>query len=216
MNDINEYSRVDKYKKRRKNTKALSILLVIGIILLVVLICIWIFGRDDEVLDDKGSAQNSAVTGKYDEAADEHNEESSDNGISSDMAMDEPDEKEEIEDNESVEIEPIESSDGDNVVKAYTGNWQPIGTEQEEPHTVVFDTASQDWREMEEAIRYATKLTEDQMITHWIGNDGEQKVKATVSNREQTEIYCVYLSWIKHEGWKPIKVEILNEVDVEY
>src|SRR5699024_4404420 len=91
MNDINEYSRVDKYKKRRKNTKALSILLVIGIILLVVVSCIWIFGRDDEVLDDKGSAQNSAVTGKYDEAADEHNEESSDNGISSDMAMDEPD-----------------------------------------------------------------------------------------------------------------------------
>jgi len=215
MNNVNEYSRVDKYKKRRKNTKALSILLVIGSILLVVLICIWIFGGDDEALDEKGSAQDEAVTGKDDEAADEHNEESADNDISSDTAMDEPDEKEETEDNESLEIEQIESSDDDNVIETYTGNWQPIGTEQEEPHTVVFDTASQDWKEMEEAIRYATKLDED-MITHWIGNDGEQKVKATVSNREQTEIYRVYLSWIKNEGWKPVKVEILNEVDVEY
>ena len=41
------------------------------------------------------------------------------------------------------------------------------------------------------------------MIEWHVGNGGEQKVIATVSNRAKTEYYRVYLDWIDGEGWKP-------------
>jgi len=224
MSDFDKHSRVNKFEKRRKNTRYISILLVTGSVLLVVLFGMWIFGdssddemvdsenppsengtneddNDDEVLITEEDAEDSQETeGTESDETDENNE-----------GTEEDDEENSL--NEDVETEETEPSD-DNVIEAYTGNWEPVGTEQEGPHTTDYSDGSQDRIEIEEAIVYATGLNGSDMTTHWVGNDGEQRVVATVSAGERSEIYRVFLSWIDGEGWQPTKVEVLEEVDV--
>src|SRR5699024_7822412 len=58
-------------------------------------------------------------------------------------------------------------------------------------------------------------LKEDDMIEHWVGNGGDQKVIATVSNNDQSIAYKVYLQWEIDKGWKPTKVEKLKSLNIE-
>lgn len=200
MGDHDRLSRVDKYEKRRKTTKSISILVVIGSILIVLLISVMVFGGKDK------SKSEDVVSPVEITETDETDDETTDND-------DEADEVEENEDNNTdVELETVPSDD-DNVMEAYKGNWEPIGTTQEEPHEVSFQRESEDWAEMVEAIKIATGLTD--MTIHWLGNGGEQKAIGTVSTKDQSDIYKVYLSWVTNEGWLPTKVEKLKEVVVD-
>lgn len=221
MNDDNRQSRLNKFEKRRKNTKKISILMMIAGILLLILIVIWIFGGKDkdrsspdndlvehiETEEDPDSANQDENNIDIESETENQNDDSANNVNDEDVVINENnDDEEEVE----VEIEQTESSD-DNVIEAYTGNWQPIGTVQEGPHTTNFDNGSQDRIEIKQAVMSATDLGEE-MTEHWIGNDGDQKVVATVANPGNSEIYRVYLSWIDHEGWQVTKVERLKEV----
>lgn len=105
--------------------------------------------------------------------------------------------------------------DDENVIDRYIKDWEPVGTVQEEPHEVNYAKDSIDREEMALAVALATGLKEEDTITWWVGNNGVQKVKVTVSDRMQEEFYRVYLSWIEEEGWMPTLVEILKENDIE-
>src|SRR5699024_6278062 len=70
-------------------------------------------------------------------------------------------EKKEKEEKE-VELKEIESSDS-NVIKAYEGDWDPIGTKQEGPHTTTYDDGSDDRIEIREAVLMVTDLKEDNL-----------------------------------------------------
>lgn len=95
---------------------------------------------------------------------------------------------------------------------AYTADWEPIGTEQEGPHTKQFVLESQDWKEMEQAIRLATGIQQGNMITWQIENGGGKDVIGTVSSRDTPDkTYQVNLTWVKDEGWKPTIVKIIKE-----
>ncbi|WP_164216270.1 YrrS family protein [Virgibacillus sp. YIM 98842] len=218
MSDFDRHSRVDKFEKRRKNTKYISTLLITGSVLLVVLFGIWIFGGGDNDMADSDDSPSDENTANNDEIIieDKSDEETEDTDVNeNDENSEDADEDEEdnSELNGDVEIEEVDSNDG-NVIAAYTGNWQPVGTEQEGPHTTDYSDGSQDRIEIEEAVIYATGLNENDITTHWVGNDGDQRVVATVSDGDHTEIYRVFLSWIDGEGWQPTKVEELEEVDV--
>src|SRR5699024_10244213 len=118
----------------------------------------------------------------------------------------------EEEDNQEVDTEQVEPSD-DNVIEAYTGDWQPVGTEQSEPHTTNYSDGSQDRQEMRKAVAAATGLDENNFIMWWVERNGDQSVINTVSDPNETEIYRVYNTWVANEGWQPIKVERLKEND---
>ncbi len=109
----------------------------------------------------------------------------------------------------------MESSD-DNVIEAYTGNWEPVGTEQTEPHTINYDEGSQDRKEMRQAVVAATDLNVNAFVMWYISRNGEQEVLATVSSQDESEVYRVYLSWVSNKGWKPTKVERLKENDQKW
>lgn len=205
MSDLDKRSRLNNFEKRRKTTKAISFLFVVASVLFVVLISIWIFGGkedtvskdpDEEIVETEVKEPKKEVEIKDKDLEDEE------------IEIDEEDEDEEQED-EVIKIEGVEASDN-NVLEAYTGNWQPVGTEQAEPHQVNYGE-SQDRVEMEEAISVATDL--EDMFIFWIGNGGDQKVVATVSTIDKTDTYRVYLSWIANEGWQPTKVEKLKVND---
>jgi len=236
MNGSDRYTRVNKFEKRRKNTKAISFLIVIGGILAIILLVFLIFPEKGEKVTKQDNHNNEWQSDELNSREEDNNKEKSNNdqsnhhehinnsddhnnltgedgiGDNDHIIENEQDESNSDSDNHMNEIivEPLEPND-DNVIEAYTGNWEPIGTEQEEPHTTQFDKETQDWYEMEQAIRLATGL--DEMITLWIGNGGEQKVIGTVSSMDGSDIYRVYLSWITNKGWKPVTVERLREND---
>lgn len=224
MNGDNNQSRSNKFEKRRKNTKKLSILMIIASILIVILLAIWIFGGKD---NDASSPENNSLENGNIETGDDLDSEDQSNEDTENSITDEKleiTENEELdneentneemenanEENIEVETEQVDPSD-DNVIEAYTGDWQPIGTEQEGPHTTNYDDGSDDRIEIKRAVMSVTDLGDD-MIEWRIGNGGDQKVIATVSNPEQTDIYRVLLSWIDNQGWQVTKVEKLQEV----
>src|SRR5699024_2022834 len=111
-----------------------------------------------------------------------------------------------------VDVQEVDSSDN-NVIVAYTGKWSPIGTVQEGSHTTNYSDGSDDRIEIKRAVSTVTGIKEDEMIENWVGNDGEQKVVSTVSNKNTDEVYNVYLSWINNEGWQVTKVERIKEYE---
>lgn len=217
-------SRLNKFEKRRKTTKSISILLILGSILVIVLLGIWIFGGSDDKNDkaiEEPKEEASDITinddaDKEDDSGDKvtkGDDESSDKDDSSETGDQENYNQDEDEDNnEEIETEEATPSD-DNVSDAYTGDWSAVGTEQEGPHTTDYTDGSQDRIEIKKASAVATGLDEGNMRTWWVGNGGDQKVVSTVSSADQSEKYRVFLSWIDGEGWKPTKVEELKEMD---
>ncbi|MFC4022695.1 YrrS family protein [Oceanobacillus longus] len=226
MSESENNSRFNKFEKRRKNTKAISIFLIVGAFLLILLLGIWFFGggnnetANDSTADDEGNSSDFLIT-EEDEA--ESNEDSENNSTKNDATTDEEstednegneeeNDSQENEEEDNTETEAAEPSD-DNVAEAYTGNWEPVGTEQEGPHTLNFDNGSKDRIEIKKAASMATGIDENDMVEWWVENNGAQKAIATVSDSVETEVYRVFLSWIDNEGWQPTKVEILIEND---
>lgn len=215
MHDHERVTRVTKYEKRRKNNKYISILLMVAGILFIFLIGTWIFGGEE-------SAKESQEIGQRENNDEDINQEATDNQESSGTdnklaAIDEGEnENQQLDENEVVETEPLPIDD-ENVLDAYTGNWQPIGTVQENPETTNYDEGSENRLEIEHASRVATNLQEGNIIPWWIENGGNpEKVIATVSSKDETEIYRVYMTWMDGQGWQPDKVEKLRENDQKW
>lgn len=109
-----------------------------------------------------------------------------------------------------------EPSSDPNVLQAVKNpNWQPIGTSQTGVHTTNYSDGSVDRREMERAMSYATGLAEEDMIVWWVGRGDipNQQAVGTITSKDQTKIFRVYLEWVDGMGWKPTKVEYLKEND---
>lgn len=226
MSDYNDYSRVNKFEKRRKSTKSLSFFLVLGSILLVLLIALIIFGGDEESdqPSEKQAVESASESEQGEDAKDDTTSEedkqsnTENNGTNNeDSASDSSTDTDTAEENnnDGTQTEQVEPSD-DNVVEAYTKDWQPVGTEQSEPHSTNYDDESQDRLEMRKAAASATGVDEDSLTMWWIKRNGDQKVVTTVSNPENTEVYRAYLTWVEGQGWKPTKVEKLKENDQSY
>ncbi|MBU8905546.1 YrrS family protein [Desertibacillus haloalkaliphilus] len=124
----------------------------------------------------------------------------------------EPDPSESVPNEEEEQEEPLEE---DELPEVNDGEWEPIGTSQqesaEEPFVADYDENGQNWAEMERALQYATGLGEDMVIWR-LGNGGSpQTAVGTVSTYENRQTpYQVRLEWVMNEGWKPTSVEVLD------
>ncbi|MBM7569579.1 YrrS family protein [Aquibacillus albus] len=208
--DYRTYTRVDRFEKKRKSTQAISWLLVVSGLLVILFISLFFLGsEDDQQVQD---ASGNIKTGNEEEQRDEEpatETEAEVDGSTDDRSNNEEDTEPNQEENQ---VEQVPSED-ENVEEAYTGDWQPVGTTQDEPHVITFEQESVDWIEMMKAVELATGLSSDNRIEWWVERAGDQKVIATVTNNSQTEIYRVYVSWVENQGWMPTKVEELKEND---
>ncbi|HIV74063.1 MAG TPA: YrrS family protein [Candidatus Pseudogracilibacillus intestinigallinarum] len=226
MTDPNNLSRVDRHSKRRNNRIQLIVLIVLAILCVVLLISL-IFKKDSSTNDgneNDPTTENIATetndkeqkTNEKD-STDENKDDKKDNETD-DEEKDKEEAKEGIMKKEDyptdITKEEMFTTDG-NVEEAFVADWPPIGTNQTGTHTVNFDNESEDRKEIKKAISYVTDLKEDDMIEHWVGNGGDQKVIATVSNNDQSIAYKVYLQWEIDKGWKPTKVEKLKSLNIE-
>lgn len=222
---MDQNSRLDKYEKRRKNTKFITYFAMAAAVLALFLIGTWIFGGGDEEKTADSQTQNTNEDDGYfleieedDETDDEsvvnNNDEENSDGNSEENTTDSEQANNEDEDEETSEIDMEETNPSDdNVKEAFTGNWPPSGTEQTGPHTTVYSNGSQDRIEIKQAVSDATGIASDDLIEWWVENGGDQKVIATVSDKAETETFRVYLSWIDNEGWQPTKIETLLKND---
>src|SRR5699024_2615670 len=143
-----------------------------------------------EIQRDENNSDDTMFENEEDEDPIEKNESDEDD----DKDENDEDKEQKKEDDEGeIETEEVEPSDA-NVSKAYTGNWEPVGTKQSGPHTTNYDDGSQDRIEIKKAVQLATGLQD--MTEVWVGNGGDQKVIATVTSPDKTDIYPVYLSWV--------------------
>ncbi|ARI76981.1 YrrS family protein [Halobacillus mangrovi] len=209
------YSRSSRNEKRIKGTKMLTMLLGAAGLLIVVYISVMIFGvnnnqagialvSDDNKTEEKAEEENS-------------NEGSSDQKPQEDLKVNEEkskkDSSEDNEDKKNEEEGTVTESDKENVDRVITKNWEPVPTEQETDgsHRILYQEGTQDWKELEQTVRNATGLSEGDMITWRIeNNNSPTKAKATVSNKDKTKIYRVYIEWVDGKGYKPTQVEVLN------
>ncbi|SDN00377.1 YrrS family protein [Sediminibacillus halophilus] len=224
--DFHSPSRVNRFEKRRKGTKAITFLLIAGGILILVLIGFFLFGGGDEDnATNNNENQEVSPEKEQDSAAEVGEDDKNENEDTADGAN-QPDsetsEEEETEPNENdtgqeAEKETVDSSGDSNVKEAYTADWKPVGTKQQGTHQTTFEEGTQDWEEMMEAIELATDLPSSNRVVWWVERgSADQQVIATVSDSDETETYRTYLTWVENEGWKPTKVEVLKENDQKY
>lgn len=193
------------------NHKRNNLLVVLGIIaaafLGLVLLYNIFYGNDEEpsvAAGNQTNSQNMIIT-----KSDDSSETSSSAEESSEKDKDSAEEESEAD--TETEKEEVPSND-ENVTKAYTGDWEPIGTTQTGKHVTDFSDGSTDRNEIKTAIAAVTGISADNMIEWWIGNAGDQQVTATVSDTQKETIARVQLNWIDGEGWQVTLVEELNEI----
>ncbi|MDW0109017.1 YrrS family protein [Sporosarcina aquimarina] len=236
-----EFSRVRRKKQNNKANKLLNWMIAI-VVLLIVLVGVKILtsdstpdkeqaavsenASDNELNDD----EDSADVNSNNDASVSDEEDSSEEGTVNDKDDDEDKDKEndkekdkdkdKDEDKESDKEGTVTySASEDSVVDETMTNtsWEPIGTSQSGNHVSQYDGASADWQEKQQALAYATGMSQDEMIFWKIKNGGSpQKSIGIVSSKDKSKKFRVYLEWVDGEGWKPTQMDILNTLDFKY
>ncbi|MBN8200638.1 YrrS family protein [Bacillus sp. NTK034] len=218
-------SRFGKREKRKKTNVILNSLIALVIILIIFVSAkIFFGGNNDQALpadEQTASENNSKQNEKSEDNQNKEAEEDKDN-----VDKDSEEDEKEAEENEADENEEEEESDEAKEQVVTEGGsapdvektienpaWKPVGTSQSGEHTAVYDQNSADWQEMLNAITYATGVDQGNMTVWFLGNNGPNSSVGTISTKDQSEKYRVYIDWVDGEGWKPSKVEVLNEIN---
>ncbi|KOP83536.1 DNA primase [Bacillus sp. FJAT-21945] len=221
-------SRSELRGKRRKTNLVLNMLIGL-VILLIIFVSVKIFfgGNDENAAEkeqkieskqdekdiDTEENKNSAIDENKDEKQTESETENTDESEENSADTEADDEIDPIPANEEEAVVTEGGSNG-NVKKTIENpSWNPIGTTQTGEHYAVYDKESVDWAEMLQAISYATGVDQSNMNVWFLGNNGFNKSVGTITTKDQKQIYRVYIDWVDGQGWKPTKVEELNEVE---
>lgn len=210
QNDIHAKSRYKRRAKRRMFDK-----LIIGLVSAMVILLLflgWNLFFDEK--DDGNLAEPASVSPSVNQSDNDQSDTTSsqDQNSTDDTNRNSGPNNEKTAENNSQTDSSLIDVDDPNVIGILQGPWEPIGTVQDEPHTISWDMESIDWAEMEKAVAYATSINLDDMITWWVKGNGEGKVLAEVSTGDKSLKYHVYLEWITNNGWKPTKVYQVDEL----
>lgn len=210
----NNFSRLNRKKGRKRTDKILNALIVVVIVAIVITASI-IFGGDNNKDDSRESLATEEVD---DENLDDKAEEEDTSDLKVEDSILTSDGEVEKDENEESGVVTYLYSDDDIIEQSIIDpSWEPIATKQTGEHVSLYDGESVDWKEKQEAIAYATGLSLDNTITWRIKNGGSpQKSIGIVSSKDEAEKYRVHLEWIEHEGWKPVKLDILKTLDFDY
>lgn len=223
-------SRLGKREKRKKTNIILNSLIAL-VILLIIVVSGRIFlggNNDDELRAEEQTASENAVRekdNKSDSQPDDQEKENEEEEAEKDKEEAEKEKEaeekekeakeqeaeEETEENEEVVTEGGSSPDVEKTIE--NPSWKPVGTSQSGEHTAVYDQNAVDWKEMLQAISYATGVDQNNMTVWFLGNNGPNKSVGTISTKDQSEKYRVYIDWVDGQGWKPVKVEVLNKIN---
>jgi len=196
-----------RYQQRSKRKKTNVILngLIILVILLIVFVSYSIFSTNDkEKAEKKGGTQKTEQSSSSDDTPTIADSESGNEDTDSS-------EEQEEQDGEII----TEGGSDSNVIKTIeNSNWKPVGTSQTGEHIATYSEGA-DWNEQLQALSYATGIDSGNMTVWFLGNNNDpQKSIGTVSTKDKTEKYRVYIEWVDGSGWKPTKVEEIRDLNI--
>lgn len=207
--------------KKNSNRSDLVLKLSIGLLVIAIFILLLEFiypgsngsNERDLVL---GSNQESESVVLDTETSEESEEDESAKLVESDKTEKSSEAEEETSSENTFEegdagIREIPSNDP-NVIKAYAADWEPIGTTQSGTHVTDYNDGSADRIEIKRAVSQATGVSEDDMVEYWIGNDGEQRVTATIIQLSSGKYFKTYLTWNDGKGWQVTRYDEIREV----
>lgn len=207
-----DQTRLASRSRKRKQNRLLNILITIVVVLIFVVGYNIIFGGTEEAnpASSAESKNNEGASGAGQSVPDGPDGSPDENDGPSFQENDSPgmnDEPSEPARNDHPSAS--DEKDAENESDPLEGPWEPIGTEQEEPHVSSYERGSVDWNEKVEAILYATGLNDDEMTLKWLGNDGgpQKAVGKVIPKNDPDKMYIVHLQWVKNKGWKPTNVE---------
>jgi len=216
---MEQSSRAERKTKRRKTNRILNTAIAV-VVLLIVIVGFTIFagGNNDETAtpekaQETKQEQTAAVS---DEEAEKQEETQTDQTSEEPVAEEEPakEETEETPVDEEKEVVVSEGTEANVEQDIVDPNWKGVGTTQSGEHTSSFETDSTDWQEKEQALAYATGISQENMTVWYISGNGSQAAIGTVSPKSNPdEAYRVHIEWVDGEGWKPTKVQKLEEND---
>lgn len=210
----NQETRSRRNKQRRNQNQTLKLAIgLVAVVLAVFLLEFFIgFGNDGseegQAFNQSSQSESSMIIRSSESEASSASEASS-SSIAQEESSSASEESESEESKQNEDVQEVASNDP-NVIRAYEGSWQPIGTSQSEPHVTNYNDGSADRIEIKRAVSRATGVPENDMIENWVGNNGDQKVTATVTQPSTGRVYKVYLSWIAQQGWQVTRVEELR------
>ncbi len=221
-------SRYEKRDKKRKTNIVLNTLIGIVLILIFVIGSQLILGSNQSEKTAKYNEQPDIKLASDEESNEEatnEQKEQDESEVEDPEAADEQSEEQSEEDSkesENTEEESVEDpfeqatitegEPGSGVTEIIENPaWEPVGTSQSEPHSATYEKESQDWKEMTKALSYATGIPESEMIIWRLGNNGSPNdAVGTISTKDQSAKYKVYITWVENQGWKPTKIEKLG------
>lgn len=218
-------SRMNRHRKKKNSKKTAIYVIILSLIFILLLITLVTIITSDNNDGDSHSFMNNNDEEDNNLIDREENEEEdlneSTQSVKTNNQVDNNNNEDEMSTNDVTKNEPlsdvevVDESEDDNVIRTYIGNWEPIGTVQTGEHITNFNNGSVDRIEIEKASSNVTGIPVDEMFVGWVGNDGHQKVFTIISNQDRDEFYKLYLTWIDEEGWQVTKVEKIKEFDID-
>jgi cytoskeletal protein RodZ len=189
--------------QKRKQNRFLNIAIGMVFILIVIVAFNLFYGEDNKTASTNTGQQAKSGSEEQEKDTDDRAIEMEAEDSQTEKTDEDPGPVSDENQEEQIAEEPTKEPAGGGP----EGPWEPIGTSQKEPHQKSYDDQSQDWKEMVQALSYATNIPEDQMTIIWLGNGGSPELsKGTVQSKADGAKYEVLLQWIPEKGWKPSSV----------
>src|SRR5699024_8543834 len=147
MSKYRRFTRAARHEKRESHKKKILFFGSLAILFLIVFTSLILFGNKGNPKQEVAEPTASEV--KHEEEKEKEKKEKKKPKDKNIEPTEEDDEEEKEE--QEVELKEVQSSDS-NVIKAYEGDWDPIGTKQEGPHTTTYADGSDDRIEIREAV----------------------------------------------------------------
>ncbi|MBM7701432.1 YrrS family protein [Metabacillus iocasae] len=206
--------RFSQRNKERKMNRVYNVLIVVVAVLIVFIGGQMMFGKSDgeKATKEPASEQKQQETNEESAESNEDNNNDKDkNEEQEENVEDESDEENEMTE-EAGEAEVQENPEAGVNRRIVDPSWEPVGTQQSEPHAATYEKGSVDWNEMLQAVSYGSGVPVEDMTIWRIGNNGSpQKAVATISSKSENKKYRVQIDWVESEGWKPVVVDELAQ-----
>ncbi|MDI7740759.1 YrrS family protein [Lysinibacillus fusiformis] len=211
-----ENKRSELRSKKNKVDKILNILIAI-VSILIVLNVVTIFNDKDNEKEQGNETVEKQSADKNVEKNDNTDEDnpSGKNVVSAEeIESDEPGSHGVASSETSNDTNLIVQASNDPMVEEVIVNpeWKVTPTKQTGEHVSAYEKGHPDYQEKLETFRQAVQLDENDIIFWSVKNGGSADSSvAVVSTGDKTENYRIYIEWLQNEGWKPVKVEKLNQ-----
>ncbi|PYF08802.1 YrrS family protein [Ureibacillus chungkukjangi] len=211
-----EHKRSEQRSKKSKVDKILNILIAI-VSILIVLNVVTIFSDDDKEKEQADELVEKQDDNKNDEIEDTKNTESnSGKNVASaeELESDETETQEGVNSDATTDSKIIVQASNDPTVEEVIVNpeWKVTPTKQVGEHVSAYEKGHPDYEEKLTTFRQAVGLGENDIIFWSVKNGGSADSSiAVVSTGDKTENYRIHIQWLENEGWKPVKVEKLNQ-----